>query len=60
MWPEYTAAYEDALGKISTQCAPWIIVSANRKWYRTLVVGTVIVETLVSLNMRHPAEIKLR
>jgi polyphosphate kinase 2 (PPK2 family) len=54
LWPEYTAAYEDALSKTSTEWAPWTIVPANRKWYRNLVVGTVIVETLEALNMRHP------
>jgi PPK2 family polyphosphate:nucleotide phosphotransferase len=54
LWPEYTAAYEDALSKTSTEWAPWTIVPANRKWYRNLVVGTVIVETLEALNMRYP------
>ena len=54
LWPEYTAAYEDALSKTCTRWAPWTIVPANRKWYRNLVVGTAIVETLESLNMRYP------
>jgi PPK2 family polyphosphate:nucleotide phosphotransferase len=54
LWPEYTAAYEDALNRTSTERAPWTIVPANRKWYRNLVVGTVIVETLEALNMRYP------
>jgi PPK2 family polyphosphate:nucleotide phosphotransferase len=54
LWPEYTAAYEDALSKTSTEWAPWIIVPANRKWYRNLVVGTTIVEALEALDMRHP------
>jgi PPK2 family polyphosphate:nucleotide phosphotransferase len=54
LWPEYTRAYEDALSKTSTAWAPWIVVPANRKWYRNLVVGTVIVEALEALGMRHP------
>jgi PPK2 family polyphosphate:nucleotide phosphotransferase len=54
LWPEYTAAYEDMLNKTSTEWAPWIIVPANRKWYRNLVVGTAIVEALEALNMRYP------
>jgi PPK2 family polyphosphate:nucleotide phosphotransferase len=53
-WSEYSSAYEDALSKTSTAWAPWYIVPANRKWYRDLVVGTVIVETLKGLNMRYP------
>jgi polyphosphate kinase 2 (PPK2 family) len=54
LWPKYMKAYEDAIRKTSTSWAPWHIVPANRKWYRNLVVGTVIVETLEDLNMRHP------
>jgi PPK2 family polyphosphate:nucleotide phosphotransferase len=53
-WPQYLEAYEDVLSKTSTQWAPWFIVPANRKWYRNLVVGTIIVETLEALNLRHP------
>jgi PPK2 family polyphosphate:nucleotide phosphotransferase len=54
LWPKYMKAYEDAISKTSTDWAPWYIVPANRKWYRNLVVGTVIVETLESLDMRCP------
>lgn len=54
LWDEYMRAYEDALSKTSTEHAPWHIVPANRKWYRDLVIATTLVETLSSLNMRHP------
>jgi PPK2 family polyphosphate:nucleotide phosphotransferase len=54
LWPEYTRAYEDAIARTSTEWAPWYIVPANRKWYRNLVVGTVITETLAGLDMRYP------
>ncbi|MFQ5340025.1 MAG: polyphosphate kinase 2 family protein [Anaerolineae bacterium] len=54
LWPQYLEAYEDAISKTSTDWAPWYIVPANRKWYRNLVVGSVIVETLKGLNMRYP------
>ena len=54
LWPDYVRAYEDAISKTSTEWAPWTIVPANRKWYRNLVVGTVIVETLEGLNMQYP------
>jgi PPK2 family polyphosphate:nucleotide phosphotransferase len=54
LWPKYMKAYEDAISKTSTDWAPWYIVPANRKWYRNLVVGTVIIETLENLNMRYP------
>ena len=54
LWPKYMAAYEDAISKTSTDWAPWVVVPANRKWYRNLVVGTAIVETLEGLDMRYP------
>ena len=53
-WPKYMEAFEDVLSKTSTDWAPWYIVPANRKWYRNLVVGTVLVETLEGLEMRYP------
>jgi PPK2 family polyphosphate:nucleotide phosphotransferase len=65
LWPKYVKAYEDAISKTSTSWAPWYIVPANRKWYRNLVVGTVVIEALEDLNMRHaepqfdPADIKI-
>ena len=53
-WPEYIQAYEAVLNQTSTAWAPWYIVPANRKWYRNLVVATVIVETLKGLQMKTP------
>jgi polyphosphate kinase 2 (PPK2 family) len=54
-WPQYMEAFEDVLRETSTAWAPWYVVPANRKWYRNLVVGTVLVETLEALDMRYPA-----
>lgn len=54
LWSEYTKAYEDAISKTSTDWAPWHVVPANRKWYRNLVIGAAIVETLKGLDMCHP------
>lgn len=54
LWPEYTSAYQDVLNKTSTEWAPWYIVPANRKWYRNLVVATVLVDTLKDFQMAYP------
>ena len=54
LWPDYMQAYQDAISQTSTARAPWYIIPANRKWYRNLVVGTIIVETLEALDMRYP------
>jgi PPK2 family polyphosphate:nucleotide phosphotransferase len=54
LWPEYTKAYEDMLTKTSTRIAPWYIIPSNRKWYRNLVIGSILVETLKNINMKYP------
>ncbi len=53
-WDEYMEAYEDVFSKTSTEYAPWYIVPANRKWYRDLVISSVLVETLEDLKMKYP------
>lgn len=45
-WDDYTAAYEDAIAKTAARHAPWIIVPANAKWYRNLVIAESIVQAL--------------
>jgi PPK2 family polyphosphate:nucleotide phosphotransferase len=54
LWTEYMRAYEDMLSKTSTEEAPWYIVPANRKWYRNLVVATLLVDKMEGLNMSYP------
>lgn len=54
LWQEYTAAYEEALSRTSRDGAPWYVVPANRKWYRNLVVATILVDALEELDMRYP------
>ena len=45
-WDEYTEAYEDAISKTAAPHAPWIVVPANAKWYRNLVIAESIVDAL--------------
>jgi PPK2 family polyphosphate:nucleotide phosphotransferase len=54
LWDSYLEAYEDVLNKTSTDWAPWYLVPANRKWYRNLVVATVLLKSLEKLEMRFP------
>jgi PPK2 family polyphosphate:nucleotide phosphotransferase len=53
-WPAYTQAYEDVLSKTSSAQAPWFIIPANHKWYRDLLIASILVETLEGLNMQYP------
>jgi PPK2 family polyphosphate:nucleotide phosphotransferase len=53
-WDDYMKAYEEAIVETSTDEAPWYIVPANKKWYRDLVVSTLLVDKLKSLKMSYP------
>jgi len=54
LWGKYKIAYETMLEKTSTNWAPWYIIPANRKWYRNLVIGRVIIDTLQGLDLKYP------
>ena len=53
-WDEYIQAYEDILSKTSTEWAPWYIIPANRKWYRNLVIGEILIQKLKDMKMSYP------
>ena len=53
-WKEYTRAYEDALSETSTGHSPWYIIPSNNKWFRNLAISQIVVEKLVSLNLKIP------
>ncbi len=53
-WGAYVTAYEEVLRRTSTERAPWYVVPANHKWFRNLVVSSVLVERLRSLGCRYP------
>ncbi len=54
LWDRYQSAYQDALRETSTDYAPWYVIPANRKWYRNLVISTIIIDKLKSLQMAFP------
>ena len=54
LWDEYIQAYEDAINKCNTPWAPWHIIPANKKWYRSLVISERLVEALEGLDMKYP------
>jgi PPK2 family polyphosphate:nucleotide phosphotransferase len=54
LWNEYLKAFEDVMSATSTDCAPWYIVPANRKWYRNLVVADRIVNVLENMKLKTP------
>ena len=54
LWPRYMAAYQDIVRHTSTAAAPWYVVPADHKWFARVVIGSAIVSTLETLNLRFP------
>jgi len=53
-WDEYMDAYEDMIRNTASEYAPWFVVPANNKWYTRAVVGAVVIDALLSLNLEFP------
>jgi len=53
-WGDYRAAYEVALERNNTEAAPWHVIPSDRKWYRNLAVGQLLLETLRRLDPQWP------
>jgi PPK2 family polyphosphate:nucleotide phosphotransferase len=45
-WDEYTEAYEEAIGRCASKEAPWIVVPANAKWFRNLMIAESLASAL--------------
>ena len=54
-WPAYREAYEVAIERTSTQVAPWYVVPSDKKWYRNLAIGDLLLDTLRGLDLQWPA-----
>jgi PPK2 family polyphosphate:nucleotide phosphotransferase len=54
LWSKYMKAYEDALRNTSTESSPWYVIPANKKWFRDLLVSSIIVERFEQLGMEYP------
>ena len=53
-WDDYVAAFEEAITRTSTDCAPWYVVPADRKWYRNWAVSRILIETLEDMDPQYP------
>lgn len=54
LWDDFQAAFAEAIGETSTDYAPWYVVPANRKWYRNLVVSSILIDTLERIDPQYP------
>jgi PPK2 family polyphosphate:nucleotide phosphotransferase len=54
LWPEYMAAYEEAIRETSRDHAPWYVVPADNKWFTRMVVAAALVDALEGLKLDYP------
>ncbi|MEY2490590.1 MAG: hypothetical protein QOC70_2532 [Verrucomicrobiota bacterium] len=54
LWDRYMKAFEEMVRNTATTEAPWHVVPADHKWFTRLVVSSVIIEKLRSLNLHLP------
>ena len=53
-WDAYQRLYEQAIAATGAPWAPWIIVPADSKTHRNLMIGQAVRDTLRSLELRYP------
>ena len=53
-WPAYRAAYEIALERTNTEHAPWHVIPADKKWFRDLAVGGLLLDALRGMELSWP------
>jgi PPK2 family polyphosphate:nucleotide phosphotransferase len=54
LWDKYMAVYEKVLARTSTPWAPWYVIPANNKWYRSLAVARILRRTLEAMDPQFP------
>lgn len=54
LWDEYEKAYEAALTRCSTPCAPWRAIPADKKWRRNAIIASIVRGTLEEMDPHYP------
>jgi PPK2 family polyphosphate:nucleotide phosphotransferase len=55
LWPAYRDAYETAIERTNTDVAPWHVIPADKKWFRNLAIGQLLLDALRGLDLEWPA-----
>jgi PPK2 family polyphosphate:nucleotide phosphotransferase len=53
-WDQYQGAISEMLSHTSTECAPWHVIPADRKWFMRVAVAATIVKTLMDIDPQYP------
>ncbi len=55
LWPAYQEAYRIAIERTNTEVAPWHVIPADKKWFRNLAIGSLLLDVLRSFDLSWPA-----
>ena len=53
-WPQYHAAYQDAINETATKKAPWYVIPADDKKNMRLIVSQILVKEMEEMLMTYP------
>ena len=53
-WDEWQVVYGKAVGRTSTEHAPWFVIPSDHKWHRNWVVGELLVEHFERFGETYP------
>ncbi len=53
-WDDYQTAISEMLSHTSTDCAPWHVIPADRKWFMRVAVAATIANTLIEIDPQYP------
>ncbi|RBP48602.1 PPK2 family polyphosphate kinase [Arenicella xantha] len=53
-WSDYMHAFESAIGRCSSDEAPWYIVPAENRKYRDVMIASVLRDTLKAMDPQYP------
>lgn len=53
-WPEWEVVYGKAIGRTSTDDAPWYAIPADRKWHRNWAIAEILVDHFERLGEEYP------
>jgi PPK2 family polyphosphate:nucleotide phosphotransferase len=54
LWPQYVAAYEEAIARTSTKRAPWYVIPSDHKWFRNLAISHIVADTMDAMGLKLP------
>jgi PPK2 family polyphosphate:nucleotide phosphotransferase len=53
-WDAYQDAFSEMFTHTSTECAPWYVIPADRKWFARVAAAAVIANALIEIGPQYP------